>query len=110
MNTSRSALCLDYQSVYCQKQEKVSTWSLTLAASLLLLLALSFKIWIGIAGTSLGYELAEERERTVAYDMERRDCELQLSILLRPDNLTRRAREQLGLGVLDPKQARRMTY
>ncbi len=84
--------------------------SLSLAAALLLLLALSFKIWIGIRITSLGYELAEENGRAVAYDMERRDYELQRSILLRPDNLERRAREALGLRKLDPKQARKIAY
>ena len=110
MNTTRSTFCLDYQSVYCDKQENVGSWSLTLAAALLLLLALTFKIWVGIRITALGYELAEERNATIAYDMERRDYELQLSILQRPDNLERRAREVLGLGALDPKQARRISY
>ena len=103
-------LCLNYQPVYCDQEEKMGSWSLTLGASLLLFAVLAFKIWIGIKITSLGYELAEERERAVAHDMERREFELQLSVLLRPDNLEQRAREILGLQTLNPKQARKIVY
>lgn len=104
------ALCLDYQSVYHQKRERVGSWSYTLLAALLLLSVLSFKIWIGIQTTAVGYELAEQQERTIALDMERRESELQLSILKRPDNLARRAQQVLGLQALDPKQARKIVY
>jgi hypothetical protein len=104
----RGAVCLDYQSVYCTKQETVSSWSLSLVSAVFLLLALGFKIWIGINSTALGYQLAEERTRAVNYDMQRRELELQLSILLRPDNLAQHAKESLGLQALNPKQARRI--
>jgi len=106
----RTALCLDFQSVYCQKQEKLSSWSWTLAASIVLLLALAFKVWVGISITAVGYELARERERAVSGDMERREYELQLSVLLRPDNLEKRAREVLEFEKLDPKKARKISY
>lgn len=104
------AVCLDYQSVYYQREGLVSIWSLTLAASVLLLLALSFRVWIKIESTEIGYELAAAQQEAIELDMERRDFELQLSLLLRPDNLTPLAAKKLGLSTLDPEQARKITY
>lgn len=106
----RDIACLDYQMVYCSKQEVVSSWGLMIGACCLLFVALVFKIWIGINTTSLGYQLAEERERAVTYDMQRRELELQLSILLRPDYLAKHAQEKLGLVDLNPQQARKIFY
>ena len=99
------AICLEYQSVYCHKTSLVSTWTLTFFATLLLLFALSFKVWIKVESTSRGYELAKEQERAMQMDMQRRDLELQLSVLMRPDHLARRAHTVLGLNALNPRQA-----
>jgi len=106
----RSAACLGYQMVYCSKYEAVGTWILSFASVLCLMLALGIKIWLGINATSLGYQLAEERDRAVAYDNQRRELELQLSVLLRPDNLSQRAAKVLGMQAMSPQQARTITY
>jgi hypothetical protein len=104
------AVCLDYQSVYCPRQSVVSSWTFTLIASVILLAALSFRVWIKIESTEVGYLLAAEQQRAVEYDMERRDYELQLSLLLRPDNLIPVAKEKLALERLDPARARKIVY
>jgi cell division protein FtsL len=77
-------------------------------AGVLLLLALVGKVWIKIETTDLGYQLSREREMRTAFEMEKREYELQRSVILRTDNLTRVAQRKLGLQQLDPAQARRM--
>lgn len=103
------AVCLNYQSVYCRRDRIVISVRMQIFAAVLLLLALVGKVWIKIETTDLGYQLARERELKISYDMERRELELQRSVLLRTDNLTRTASERLGLSALDPQQARRIT-
>lgn len=102
------AVCLNYQSVYCRRDRIVITVRMQIAAAVLLLLALVGKVWIKIETTDLGYQLARERDLKIAYDMERREYELQRSVLLRTDNLSRTAGQRLGLTTLDPRQARRI--
>ena len=102
------AICLEYQAVYCERARVLNLWWVTLAASLLLLFSLGLKVWIKIESTSVGYRLANERETALALDMERRDLELQLSLLMRRDELAKRAHAALGLQALNPKQARRV--
>ncbi|NLF24800.1 MAG: hypothetical protein GX589_03980 [Deltaproteobacteria bacterium] len=102
------AICLEYQAVYCERARVLNLWWVTLDASLLLLFALGLKVWIKIESTSLGYRLAKEREMALTLDMERRDLELQLSLLMRRDELAKRAHTVLGLQSLNPKQARRV--
>ncbi len=105
-----NAVCLNYQSVYCSKQESVNSFSAIIVSATILFLALCMKIWMTISSTSLGYQLAEEREKTIALDMQRREYELQLSVLLRPDNLAERAKNVLGLKALRPEQAAKISY
>ena len=102
------AVCLEYQAIYCERRAALNVWWLTLSACVLLLLALGLKVWIKIEATAVGYELAAERSRAVALDMERREAELQLSVLMRHDRLAEQARARLQLGALSPKQARRV--
>lgn len=102
------AVCLDYQAVYCRKTNFMISVRVQLFAALLLLCALSAKVWIKIESTDLGYRLAKERQITIELDMERRELELARSVLLRPDNLTRVSKQRLGLDLLNPEQARRM--
>lgn len=104
------AVCLDYQAVYCNKREKASSFRLQIVATSCLLVALLCKVWIKIECTDLGYQVAREMQKTVAMDMERRELELQLSVLLRADNLTAAAQKRLGMGALNPKQARKVQY
>ena len=40
--------------------------------------------------------------------MQRRELELELSVLMRPDNLTRAAEKRLGLVAMNPAQMRRI--
>lgn len=102
------AVCLDYQSVYCDKQAVTSSTRFHLIAACILLLALAFKVWMKVETTQLGYQLGKERERIVQYDMEKRDLELQLSIVLRPDNLRALAEKRLGLKPLQIDQSLRV--
>ena len=104
------AVCLDYQSVYYNRRASAVSIRLELAAGLLLALALVGKVWMKIESTDAGYQVARERQKTVQLDMERRDLELQLSVLLRRDNLSSMAQKRLGLSALNPKQARKVVY
>ena len=74
-----------------------------LAISVFLLL-LGFRIALRVEGYILGYRLADARQTTVELDMERRDLELQLSVLSRPDRLRRLAQDRLGLQDAQPHQ------
>lgn len=102
------AVYLDYQSVYCDKRSLVVSVKLQLAASVLLLAALCGRVWIKVESTDLGYRLARQRQQTVLLDMQRRELELQLSVLLRPDSLYRMANEKLGLEALRGDRALKM--
>ena len=104
------AVCLDYQSVYHRRRSFVLSVRLQIIAASLLLLVLVGKVWIKIETTNLGYQLAEQRQRTIEYDMQRRELNLQLSVLMRPDNLERLAHERLGLETLDAQRARKIRY
>lgn len=104
------AVCLDYQSVYTRRREIKISMRLQLVAGLLLLAVLCCKVWVKVASTDVGYQLARLRQQAVSLDMERRELELQLSVLLRTDNLARMARDRLHLAPLDPRQARRIDY
>ena len=102
------AVCLEYQSVYSRRDKIVISVRMQVIAGALLLLALVGKVWIKIETTDLGYQLSREREMRTTSEMEKREYELQRSVLLRTDNLTRVAQRKLGLQQLDPAQARRM--
>lgn len=104
------AVCLDYQAIYCRRRSAVLSWWAQLLAATLLLITLITRVWIKIESTDLGYQLARERQSTVQYDMERRELELQRSVLLRPDRLAKEARERLGMGQLKTEQARKISY
>ena len=77
-----------------------------LAASMVLFLMLAVKVAIKIQITNTGYSLAQEEQRAVLLDNERRDLELQLSILNRHDALERRVKETLGLQSFNPARTR----
>ncbi len=104
------AVCLDYQRVYCSRRESAVSIKMQLFAALLLLFALSAKVWIKINCTSVGYQLAKARQISVSQDMQLRELELELSLLMRPDRLAEEARRKLDLRQLDPGQAYRITY
>lgn len=104
------AICLEQQRVFVKKGVFVSSIRLQAAVALLLLLALSCKVWIKLRVIDLGYQLAQVRDDTVKFDMERRELELERSVLLRPDSLQREAQARLGLLPLDARQARKILY
>ena len=104
------SVCLEYQSVYYKKRESALTLKWQVIATSLLLVALIGKVWIKIECTDFGYRVAREMQKTVALDMQRRELELQLSVLLRADNLTSTAQKRLGMVPLNPKQARKIQY
>ena len=104
------AVALDFQPVYIQQPTFVSKWMTSIIACSLLLAVLCAKVWIKLDNIQLGYEIAQERDLTVTLDMERRDLELQKSILLRPDMLRERAKHELQLEELDMRFARKVKY
>ena len=104
------SVSLDYQLVYNRKRSVVVPIQWQIAAVLLLLLSLGLRIWVKIENTDAGYELARERQAAVSLDMERRELELQLSVLLRPDALAKEAEKRLGLEMLKPGQARKIRF
>ena len=102
--------CLGFQSIYqCAVKEK-SSLRTQIILGLLLFVALAVKVWIKLEVTDIGYKLAAETSTAIEFDMERRDLELQLSVIKRPDNLTRMAEERLGLKELNPEQARKIRF
>ena len=104
------AVCLDYQAVYLRREQKRLSVRSQIVTGLCLLFVLALKVWVKIESIDLGYQLAREREISVSLDMERRELELQKSLLHRPDSLARMAREKLGLVALDPQQTERLRY
>ena len=105
------SVCLDYQTVkYRTKKPIVISFRMQLCAAVLLLSVLVLKVWIRIEKTSLGYTLAKEKQITINLDMEKRELGLQLSVLERADNLSRRAKNELGLVDLNPQQAKKIIY
>ena len=103
------AICLEYQSVYSNRRESSVSLKYHLVAAVLLLGALVTRVTLKIHSTSVGYELAKERTINVELDMQRRELELERSLLLRPDNLTKAA-YGLGLRPLDMAQAKKVRY
>lgn len=99
------AICLEYQTIYYRRQSLYFSYHLHVLTGLILLLALSAKVWVRNETTDVGYRLAQERTRMQVLDDERRERELQLSVLKRPDNLSRQAQKRLGLVPLNPRQA-----
>jgi hypothetical protein len=105
------SVCLDYQAVkYKVKKPLAVSFRMQFCAALFLLSVLVLKVWVRIENTNYGYILAKEKQVTVDLDMQRRELELQLSVLERTDNLTHRARKQLGLVSLNPAQAKKIYY
>lgn len=103
------AVCIGYQAVLPRGSFVISVRT-QVAVGLLLMLALAAKIWVKVQVTQLGYELAAERKVTMEYDMLRREMELELSVLMRPDNIGQLAEKRLKLQPLAPTQARRLIY
>ena len=101
---------LSYQLVYAPRRQAVASLPLNVVAVVLLVGIFGVKIWIKTQITETGYELSRSRDQMIAYDMKRRELELQRSVLLRPDAIAREAHQRLGLTTLRPSQARRVTY
>jgi len=104
------AVCLEYQSVYMRRERAAISVRTQIVAAALLLLTLGFKVWVKLESIDYGYQLAKAREVSVTLDMERRELELQRSVLLRPDALSRVAAQKLGLRQVDPRHALRLSY
>ena len=104
------AVCLDYQAIYCRRSSAVTMWWMQLSVAVMLLATLCAKVWVQLESTDLGYQLARERQHTVELDMQRRELELERSVLLRPDHLQKRAEANLGMKLLSAQQARKILY
>lgn len=100
------AVCLEYQAIYRHRGQSIRNWYCLMGACLILFLAVAVKVAIKIQITNLGYSLAQEEQRALLLDSERRDLALQLSILTRKDRLESMARERLELGSYNPAQTR----
>jgi hypothetical protein len=98
------SVSLEYQSVYCRREEIVRPMTLTIIACLVLLAVLSFKIWIKLQIIDVGYDLAKAKQYSTWLDEQRRELELHKSVLLRPDNLIRSVTPK-GFQYMKPEQA-----
>lgn len=96
---------LQYQLVYTKRETTKPSIKWHVVSSLFLLVAFGFKIWIQCGRTWIGYELAGAQDEMVKLDMERRELDLHLSVLLRRDNLEHSAMTRLGLKPLAQGQA-----
>jgi hypothetical protein len=104
------AVCLQYQSVYVKREAAAVSVRMQVIAAVALLLVLGARVWTKIQATDLGYQLARERSKTVELDMERRELELQRSVLLRPDSLSKSARQMGQLQEHSPQNTLRIAY
>lgn len=104
------AVCLQYQSVYVKRETAVVSLRVQVAAAVVLLAVLGARVWMKLEATDLGYQLARERSRMVELDMERRELELQRSILLRPDSLSASARKMAALDDSGVERSLRVVY
>lgn len=104
------AVCLQMQSVYVAREESRVSVKLQIGVAVILLGVLTVRVWSKLEATDLRYQLARERQRTVSLDMERRELELQRSLLVRPDSLAQAAREKLGLVEHTPEQTVHVVY
>lgn len=102
------AIALDYQTVYCANHARSRSLRWHAIAALLLVCSLATKIWVKLEITDLGYQLSSEKSRSMALDMERRELELQRSVLLREDRLTASAAERLRFSVPQKAQILRL--
>lgn len=98
------AVCVGYQNIYYPRVSTYSTLKLQIILAAVLLALLGGKVWVKLSCTDLGYELARERDRTMRLDMERRELELQRSVIMRPDLLAKRAQSTLGLRMANNNQ------
>ena len=98
------AVCLDYQSVASVVRGESLPLRVQITVIALLALALAARVWVKHECLDLGYSLADEKERTVALDMNRRELELQHSVLIRRESLESAASQRLKLVAPHPKQ------
>jgi hypothetical protein len=104
------AVCLQYQSVYVRRDAVAGSLRIQIATAIALLLVLGARVWVKLEATDVGYQLARERSRTVELDMQRRELELQRSVLLRPDSLAASARNLGRLEEHRPENTIRILY
>lgn len=102
------AVCLDHQMIYLKPRVQKASLRFQIIAAICLIVALILKVWIKLAIIDLGYQVAKERERYVSLDMERRELELQRSVLMRPDTLATAAHQRLGLTTLNSQNIRKI--
>jgi hypothetical protein len=110
VGTVGSAVSLNYQAVYIRKSSSLASTRFHVVAGLVLFAALATKVWVALAAKDYGYSLAHERSLTVELDMERRELELQRSILLRADTLAIAAKKKVALEDHDPARTIRIAY
>jgi cell division protein FtsB len=103
-------VCLQYQSVYVKREVKASSTRMQLLAAVVLLGVFAVRVWAKLEATDIGYQVARQRQQMVKLDMERRELELQRSLLLRPDSLARSARDRVGLSDHSLDQTITVTY
>jgi hypothetical protein len=75
-----------------------------------LLIVLAARVWVKLEATDVGYQLARERNKTIELDMQRRELELQRSVLLRPDSLKASAQKMGQLEEHRPESTIRILY
>jgi hypothetical protein len=104
------AVCLQYQSVYVKRESAVFSLRAQVVTALVLLVVLAARVWVKLDATDVGYQLARERTKTIELDMQRRELELQRSVLLRPDSLKASARQMGRLEEHRPENTIRIVY
>jgi hypothetical protein len=97
-----------YQDIYSDRVIVVRPWSCTLIATFILLFVLAFKVWVHMHSTDIGYRLGEARALHNDLDMQRRDLELQKSVLLRPHDLAQAANQRLAMYPLSGDRIKRI--
>jgi hypothetical protein len=101
------AICLEYQAVYLDRNQALTSIKRKFLAASLLFCVLLGRVWVKIETTSLGYSIAREHDNTVSLENEKSELELKRSVLLRRDVLAQEGMK-LGLKPLSYRQARTM--
>ena len=102
------SVCLNYQSVYCDRYSSASSTRFRVGALLILLAVLAMKVMIKVQETDIGYALSQARQVHSQLVLDKQELQLQLSVVTRPDLIRLQASQKLGLQDLKPHQARRV--
>jgi Cell division protein FtsL len=98
------AVCLEYQTIYLNREERKASVKWQITAALFLIIALVTKLTVRHQLTQAKYELGHEIEVTTRLERQKAALTVDYSVLSRPDRLRSSAERVLHLSVPLPSQ------